>query len=160
MEVVMRVLLKVWRNPDFSDGCDYATVEMSEELAKLTLRRIGVLSEQSAADPSLYESYYWDSSAEYFSPWATRLLESEKQAELETSLAQTLERLELDTKETVIAPPDSRVPESQVAAVECAQMIVRDGVIAFTALLRHTDIYLTTAELPEEMIKSALVSAA
>lgn len=52
----MRVLLKVWdSNPDFSDGCDYATVEMS--------------------------------------------------------------------KETLIAPPDFRVPESQVAVVECAQMM-------------------------------------
>lgn len=89
----MRVLLKVWgSNPDFSDGCDYATVEMS--------------------------------------------------------------------KETLIAPPDFRVPESQVAVVECAQMIVRHGVIAFTALLRHTDIYLTTAEIPKGMIESALVSAA
>lgn len=157
----MRVLLKVWSsNPDFSDGCDYATVEMSEELAKLTLRRIGVLSEQSAVDPSLYETYYWDSSAEYFGPWVTRLLEPEKQAELETELAQMLERFELDTKETVIAPPDFRVPESQVAVVECAQMIVRHGVIAFTALLRHTDIYLTTAEIPKGMIESALVSAA
>ena len=67
----MRVLLKVWSsNPDYDGGCDYAAVEISEELAKLMLRRIKVLSEQKALDCSLYETYYWDSSPEYFSPWA------------------------------------------------------------------------------------------
>lgn len=43
----MRVLLKVWSsNPDYDGGCDYAAVEISEELAKLMLRRINVFSEQ------------------------------------------------------------------------------------------------------------------
>ena len=39
-------------------------------------------------------------------------------------------------------------------------MTVRDSGIAFTALLRHTDIYLTTAEIPREIIDSALAAAA
>ena len=67
----MRVLLKVWSsNADYDGGCDYAVVEIGEELAKLMLRRINILSEQKALDCSLYETYYWDSSPEYFSPWA------------------------------------------------------------------------------------------
>lgn len=53
----MRVVLKVWSsNPDYSDGCDYAAVEISQELAKLMLRRINVLSEQKALDPALRDS--------------------------------------------------------------------------------------------------------
>lgn len=157
----MQVLLKVWSsNPDYSGGCDYAAVEMSKELAQLMVRRIDIQSEQSAVDPPLYETYYWDSSAEYFGPWATHPVESGEQAELDAGLAQMLEKLEVDTKEIVIAPPDFRVPGSQLVAVECAQMIAREGVIAFTALLRRTDIYLTTADIPKEIIESALVSAA
>ena len=157
----MRVLLKAWSsNPEYSGGCDYAAVEMSKDLAKLMLRRIDIQSEQSAVDPPLYETYYWDSSAEYFGPWATHPVEPGEQAALDAGLAQMLERLEVDTKEIVIAPPDFQVPESQVVAVECAQMIVRDSVIAFAALLRHTDIYLTTADIPKEIIESALASAA
>ncbi len=69
----MRVVLKTWSsNPDYSAGCDYAVVEIDEEFAKLALRRISVLCGQKAVDPSLYETYYWDSSAEYFSPWGNR----------------------------------------------------------------------------------------
>lgn len=39
-------------------------------------------------------------------------------------------------------------------------MIVRDGWIAFTALLRHSDIYLTTADVPRERLESALAAGA
>jgi len=60
----------------------------------------------------------------------------------------------------VLAPPNFHVPQSQIVAVECAQMIVRDGGIAFTVLLRHTDIYLTTAEVPRGIIESAFAAAA
>lgn len=157
----MQVILKVWTsNPDCSGGCDYAAAEISEKFAKLTLRRINILSEQKALDPSLYETYYWDSSAEYFSPWANLASQPGEVRESGIELEQMLEGLEIDTREIVTAAPNFRVPESQIVAVECSQMIVRDGGIAFTAILRHTDIYLTTAEIPKEMIESALAPAA
>ena len=156
----MRVVLKVWSsNPDYSGGCEYAAVEISEDLAKLTLRRINVLSEQKALDPSLYETYYWDSSPEYFSPWAVRSIEPGELDESDAGLEEMLDSLEVYIKETVIAPPDFHVPESQIAAVECSQMVVRDGRIGFSALLRHTDIHVTTAEIPKDVIASALASA-
>jgi hypothetical protein len=160
-EAMMRVILKVWSsNPDYSDGCDYAAVEISQELAKLMLRRINVLSKQKALDPALCETYYWDSSPEYFNPWVNQAGQPGEVRESGVEFEEILENLEVDTREIVTAPLDFRVSESQIAAVECAQMIVRDGGIAFTALLRHTDIYVTTAEIPKEVIESALTSAA
>jgi hypothetical protein len=108
----------------------------------------------------VYETYYWDSSAEYFSPQAVRQNEPDALVESTAGLEEILDRLEVDIKETVKAPLDFRVPEGQIVAVECAQMIVRDGGIAFTALLRHSDIYLTTAEIPRKTIESALAAAA
>src|SRR4029077_14064803 len=151
---------KVWSsNPDYSDGCDYAVVECSEEFAKLALRRIEVLCEQKALDPRLSETNYWDSSAQYFSP---RVDGSSQPGEFQAShvgLEETLEILEVDTREVVTAPSDFRVPESQIATVECTRMIVCEGSIAFTALLRHSDIYVTTAEIPKQVIESALTSA-
>lgn len=69
----MRIILKVWSsNSDYSDGSEYAAVEISQELAKLMLRRINVLSEQRALDPALCETCYWDYSPEYFNPWVNR----------------------------------------------------------------------------------------
>jgi hypothetical protein len=157
----MRVLLKVWSsNPDYDGGCDYAAVEISEELAKIMLRRINVLSEQKALDCSLYETCYWDSSPEYFSPWAAHPAEPGEIDVPAAALEEILDGLGVDTKETLIAPPDFRVSEGHIAAVECSQMIVRDDGIAFTALVRHADIYLTTAEIPREIIESALAAAA
>ena len=108
-----------------------ALEEGGEEFAKLALRRIDVLCGQKALDPALYETYYWDSSAQYFSPWVGR---SSEPGELQASgskLAEALENLEVDTREVVTAPTDFRVLDSQIAVVECAQMIVRDGGIAF-----------------------------
>lgn len=147
-------------NPDYDGGCDYAAVEISEELAKLVLRRINILSEQKALDSSLYETYYSDPSPEYFSPWTVHPAEPGEIDAPAAALEEILDRLGVDTKETLIAPPDFRVSESHIAAVECSQMVVRDDGIAFTALVRHADIYLTTAEIPREIIESALAAAA
>jgi len=69
-------------------------------------------------------------------------------------LEETLEDLEVYTREVVTAPADFRVLESQIASVECAQMIVREEGIAFNALLRHTDIYVTTAEISKQVFES------
>ena len=118
----MRVVLKVWSsNPDYSAGCDYAVVEGSDEFAKLALRRINVLCEQKALDPSLYETYYWDSSAQYFSPWVNRGGQPSEIQESGFKLEETLEGLEVDLREVVTAPADFRVLESQIATVECTR---------------------------------------
>ena len=151
----MRVVLRTWSsNPEFSGGCDYAVVEIGEEFAKLALRRIGLLCEQKALDSSISESYYWDSSAEYFSPWGNRANPPSELEESGFDLGDTLEHLEVDTREVVTAPADFQVPESQIATVECAKMIVSEGGIAFNALLRHTDIYVTTAEISRQLLES------
>lgn len=155
----MRLFQKVWSsNPDYYPGCDYAVVEFYEEVAKLALRRIKVLSEQKVLDPFLYETYYWDSSPEYFSSWVTRANQPGEVQESSVELEEMLEKLEVDTREIVTAPSDFQVPESQIVAVECSQMIVRHSGVAFTALLRHTDIYVTTAEIQKHVIASALRS--
>jgi hypothetical protein len=147
--------LKTWSsNPEYSGGCDYAIVDIDEEFAKLALRRIDALCEQKAHDSSIFETYYWNSSAEYFSPWANRASQASEVQESGFELEGTLEALEVDRREVVTAPADFQVPESQIATVECAQMIVRDGGIAFNALPRHTDIYVTTAEISKQVLES------
>ncbi len=153
----MRVVLKTWSsNPEYSGRCDYAVVEIDEEFAKLALRRINVLREQKAHDPSISETYYWDSSAQYFSPWVNLARQPGEVQESSFELEKTLEGLEVDTREAVTAPADFQVPESHTATVECAQMIVREGGIAFSAFLRHRDIYLTTAEISKQAFESVV----
>ena len=47
------------------------------------------------------------------------------------------------------------VLEKQIALIECGQMIVRENGIAFTAIPKHTDFYVTTAEIPKEVLQQA-----
>jgi len=158
----MIVIAKVWSaNPDYSAGCEYAVMEISEDFAKVMLRRISVLSEQKALDPAVCETYYWDSSPQYFSPWIDRAGESQPREVLATciELDDTLADLEVDTCEVVTAPDEFHVLDSQIAAVECSQMIVRDGGIAFTAISKHTGISVTTAEIPKQVLESVLTTA-
>ena len=155
----MQIVLKAWSsNPDYSTGCDCAVVEGGEAFFKFALRRINALCEQKIIDPSLNETYYWDSSAQYFSPWVNRPLQPEEAEEACVKFKESIEALEIDTREVAVASSDFVIPDSQITAVECAQMIVRDGGIAFHALLRHSDIYVTTAEIPKQVIESALTS--
>ncbi len=157
----MQIVLKVWSsNSHYSGGCDFAVVDGNSALMELALRRIRALCALKELDSCLSETYYWDPSAQYFSPWINRPSKSGSVLEACFKLEQSIEALEIDTQEVVVVSDDFGVPESQIGAVECTQMIVRDGGIAFNALLKHSDIYVTTAEISKEMIESALASAA
>ena len=77
----MSVILKVWSNNPFNNGgCDFAIVELTPGLASLALRRITLFCNQKRLDPSVYETYYWDSEAEYFNPWTDQIAASEEKA--------------------------------------------------------------------------------
>jgi hypothetical protein len=157
----VRVILRVWStNPHYSAGCDYAVAEITEELAKLMLRRLHLLRDEKTLDPSIRETYYWDYSAQYFSPWVNQPTQPHEVEVDRCELEKTLEELQVDTCEVISVPDDFHVPDSHIAAVECAQMIVREEGIAFTAIPKHTDIYLTTAEIPKQVLDSILTTAA
>ena len=148
----MRVILKVWSSsPHWNGGCDYAIVELAPELASVALRRIGTLREQQAADPQLDESYFWDSHAAYFSPWVGS--EDTLDSGDEPKVAGTIEELQVDEREIVQAPEDFKVAEDQFARVECEQMIVRSGGIAFAAVPKHGDFHVSTAEILMEWLE-------
>ncbi len=73
---------------------------------KLALRRISVLCEQKVLDSSLNEAYYWDSSVQYLSPWLNRASKSGAAPEACFKLEESIEALEIDTREAVIAEAD------------------------------------------------------
>jgi hypothetical protein len=118
------------------------------------------LRQQKTLDSSIFETYYWDYSAQYFSPLVNRPTQPQEVAVACFELEKTLEELQVDTCEVVSVPGNFCVPDSQIATVECAQMIVREEGIAFTAIPKHTDIYITTAEISILFLESILTTAA
>jgi hypothetical protein len=153
----MRIVVKVWSSDSERGlGYDYAIIECSEALLKRCLHRIGILRSQRALDPSLDEMCYWDSSAEYFSLWVHPLSpEAENQS---CELAKTIDALEVDNREAVIVAEQLNVSHECTGTVECAEMIVRNEGITFSALLRHDDVRLTTAEISQQLLESVLTA--
>lgn len=140
-------LISIVTCPDGIDDCDYALIDLTPALAKLAVKRIAVLKEQN--DRDLFEMCFWDFQAQYFSPWTT---EGEDCGD---ALAETVEQLPTAAGDWMIAPDDFTVPESLVARVECSRMVVRDDGIGFVAIVKHTDSYVSTADLPLRVLEAA-----
>ena len=152
----MNLILRVSSRNEYCDGgCEYAVVDLTRELASLALRRIQVLKEHKKNDELVYETYYWDFNAEYFSLRADFTNMPEKMKTAILAVADIVEALAVDDNELVTAPDDFEVVEAQIAATECGQMIARDDAIAFLAIPKHCDFYVTTAEIPVSVLQEA-----
>ncbi len=150
----MQIVLKVWSsNLDHNGGSDFALVEITPAFANLALRRIAVLCEQKAIDPALDEMYYWDSGADFFSLWANPTAGTREGEGACPKLREELDRLQIDKHEVAIPVRELSVPKNLIARVECAQMVVRETGIAFTAIPKHADFHVTTAEILKEVLE-------
>ena len=153
----MNIVLKVSSsNENYNGGCDFALVELTAEIAALALRRIQTLREQKKLDADIDETYYWSHFVEcFFSPW-TNLASAEKDVEAASlAVADMLERLRIEVTEIAIVPETFEVPPSQVAAVECEHMIVREDSIAFIAIPKHASFYVQTREITIPILEAA-----
>ena len=158
----MRIVLKVTSSNEYSDGgCEYALLDLTPELAALAIRRIATLKEQKSLDPDIDETYYWAYFVEcYFSTYAELSIDDMEAASASVPLGDLIDDLEIEDKEIVCVPETFRVLPSQSAAVECEQMIAREGSIAFTAIPKHASIRVQTAEIPLSMLEAAAAPGA
>ena len=153
----MKIVTKVSSsNENSTGGCDFALVELTAEIAALALRRVQTLREQKKLDEDLDQTYYWSHFVEcFFSPW-TNLASAEKDVEAASiAVADMLKRLRIEVTELAIVPENFEVLPSQVAAVECEHMIVREDSIAFIAIPKHTSFYVQTREIPIQILEAA-----
>jgi hypothetical protein len=156
----MRLVLKVSSsNEHWNGGCEFALVEVAPELADLALARIAALNTQKSANPDIDETYYWAYFVKcYFDPWAN-VASAEKEVEAASlALAAMLDELQIQRKEVVIVPESFQVPPSQLAVVECEEMIVRHDAIAFMAIPKHAGFYVQTVEIPVSTLRAAAAS--
>lgn len=153
----MNIVVKVSSsNENSTGGCDFALVELTAEIAALALRRIQMLRGQKKLDTAIDQTYYWSHFVEcFFSPW-TNLASAEKDVEAASlAVADMLERLRIDVTEIAIVLETFEVPPSQVAAVECEHMIVREDSIAFIAIPKHASFYVQTREITIPILEAA-----
>jgi hypothetical protein len=160
----MRLILKVTSSNEYCDGgCEFALVDLTPELARLTLSRIAALREQRILDPNIDEVYYWAYFvACYFSFYAHLAVEDEDKAgESAIVLAgDLLDELQIQNQELVCVPECFQLRPDRMVAVECEKMIVGEASIAFTAIPKHASFYVQTVEIPITMLEAALAISA
>jgi hypothetical protein len=152
----MRIILKVSSSNEYCDGgYEFALVDLTPELAALALQRIAMLREQKSLDPDIDETYYWAYFAEYFSPWVN-LAAAEKEADpASLTFADMLDGFRIADNEVFTVPESFQLPPTQIAPVECQEMIAREDSVAFTAIPKHASFRVQTVEIPLAMLEAA-----
>ena len=152
MKLVMSVSS---RNENDDGGCVLACIDLTPGLAALALQRIESLGELQARDQDADEIYYWNYDAVFFDPFLGPSHEGEAQDPLAATGEQLLDGLDKQQEDFVEVDSLFVVPEDELAAIECGQMIVRSECVAFIAIPKHTSIYVETAEVPSEVLHRA-----
>jgi hypothetical protein len=156
----MRIVLKVSSSNEYcNDGCEFALLDLTPELAGLALGRIAKLREQKNLDPDIDEVYYWAYFAEYFSPWKDLASSKEEIEGTAVTLEGMLDELSIEDQEIVCVPETLQVLPHQITAVECEQMVVRQDSIAFMAIPKHASFYVQTVEIPLSMLEPAAINS-
>jgi hypothetical protein len=151
----MRVVLQVSSgNGDWDAGCEFALVDLTGDLAALALQRVRALKDQKSTDPNIDEIYYWDYSAQYFSPWAGLASTENEGGAASPELTAVLD--EAEAKGVVTVPENFDVPQGQLARVECQQMVVCQDSVRFIAIPKHASFYVQTAEIPVPTLEAAV----
>lgn len=150
----MKLIMKVSsRNENDNGGCVLALIHLAPEVAGLALRRIESLCAMQDQDPDADEIYYWNYDAEFFDPFHEPGVDPEGVSA--AAGPQLFEQLENVSSDFVEVDAAFRVPESQMASIECSQMIARKESIAFIAIPKHASFYVETPEIPREVLLRA-----
>jgi hypothetical protein len=149
----MRLMVNVSsRNENDDGGCVLSVIDLTPGLAKLALRRIEDLGAIQARDRDADEIYYWNYDAVFFDPFPDAGGNPEGSA---IEADELLNRLAATGNDFVEVGATFKVPESQIAAVDCCQMIVRKDGMAFVAIPKQASFYVETIEIPTDLLLRA-----
>jgi hypothetical protein len=166
----MKIILNTHcTNPDFNGDCDYAVVDLSPALVEHIRHRIGLAGQAGQQDNDLYELYFWGGMADFYS---YDLVEA-----CEERVAQAAEATDpdqaaqdwlagLDEKGHAMLPAGLDLSRHEPQRTECDQMIIRRSPpcpeprfeIAWTTIPKHSDVYVTTSDLPLEAFEAYATS--
>lgn len=147
-----RILVRA-RNAHEYDGCEYALVEIAPELARLATSRRELWQRMHEADGDFYEAYFWDCAATFYDLGSLAFDDY-----LDDKLgADTAARLNAEGWTEV--PDEFELPADSKARTECDQMIVRDSGIAWCCYPKHTDVLVTSDEIPHAIFRRGALAA-
>ncbi len=145
-------------NPWADGGGYYAVVELKPALVDQIHRRVEMARKAGQQDNDLWELYFWGGTAEFYDSdlidACQDVVAADRGEEGDQAAEEWLAGLERDDYAPMPATVDLAAHQPQ--RVECAQIIVRarpssvdpEFEIAWTVILKHTDTYITTRDLP------------
>lgn len=156
----MRILFETHStDPDFNGDCDYAVVDMTPALVEQIHRRVELARQVGRQDYDLWELYFWGGTAEFYD---STLLDACKEAIAAAARGTDADQAvgdwlaDLDHNGHAVLPEGVDLTAHTVQRTECDQLIVRCSPsshdprfeIAWTASPKHSDVYVTTRDLP------------
>jgi hypothetical protein len=126
---------------EYNGDCDYAVIEMNDAIKERILAFHKLFLEARAKCDSLYEMYFWDYTPDFYNctlvdggntPWMDRVQTDEFAVERSIDLSHA---------------KDAR------QSVECEQLIIREDDFCWTAIPKHSSIYVTTKSFKYEQLK-------
>jgi len=163
-------------NSDYNADCDYAAVDITPALWEQIHRRVGIARQALQADGDLDELLFWGGTANFYSVQLIGACEEALAAategtDEEKSAAASAWSAQLDDPGCALLPSGVNLDAHQPERTECDEMLIRcapgrgqpEFEVAWTAIPKHTDIRVTTRDLPlaalEAYIGSDLSSA-
>jgi hypothetical protein len=136
------LLSKAVPSDEYVDDCRYAIITIDEDMARRLEMQRKIFQKVKEEDSSLWEMYFWGGSITWFSDL------SDKDEGL---------REKLDNEEVIAATPEDREwVEDSAQRVECDQVVIREDGFCFTAILKHTSIYVLTPAIGFDRLKELL----
>lgn len=155
---------------NFNGDCDYAVVELTPALATQIRRRVALARKAGQQDSDLWEIYFWGSTAEFFDH---EVLDACQEAVAATGKRRRSKAARdwltaFEQREYAVVPAGVDLNAHEAQRTECDQMIVRcspssnrpEFQIAWTAIPKHSDVDVTTGELPLKVMEELLAATA
>ncbi|MEI8376776.1 MAG: hypothetical protein WCJ35_28510 [Planctomycetota bacterium] len=146
-------------NDHYNGDCDCAIIELTPALAEQIRSRVALARKARQQDNDLYELYFWGSTAEFY---GQDVLDTCQEAVAAAARGRGRNRAvrkwlaELEQREYAVVPDGVDFSAHEPQRTELDQMILRVGpsshrleyAVAWTTSPKHSDVYVTTSELP------------
>jgi len=155
-------------NEHYNGDCDYAIVDLTPALAEQIRRRVALARQAGQQDDDLYELYFWGSTAEFYDHSILDACEEAAAAAHVPDPDQAARDwlADFEQREYAVVPEGVDFTAHEAQRTEVDQMVVRcspsshrpEFEIAWTASPKHSDVYVTTCELPLTAMEELLAA--
>jgi len=136
-------------NEHDSGDCDYALVSLSRPYVSDLLRYMEQVSQMHEADKTVYSLALWDTTAAYF-PFGERL---EEIRGVDGDLA-----VDVPRGEPILLAVRPEIAEEDLQRVDCQTVHVSRDEVWWTAYVKHSNIRIETAPIPQRVLLRVLGS--